>query len=722
MARNRKKPSPAVAAKSVSIVKAPEELLPSQSNPDSRNDQSITFGMGVNPLTQYRQETDFFARRAMCWEYAQRCTATCSIADSVADELASQEIYITPTEVNPSATTLLLAQRGVDIINNSMLKSDGLLDFIHVFVESYFFSKTGAFILTPKVGDSIEAISILNPMRPFPYYGWTMGYEGTMVPVTRPSYDSMGNLVNNIEGIWHTDGAYYYTIPMGQYHQVTPGSYGFGAWLDTKPRAEHQMAKILAHTVLVENLLDTILCTDASQAIIWSNVDPAVLIAYSQKIKEIRRRRLSGQKVDPEDQGTRLHVTAREPDKPASGVAVNFRAFPEGFDPIRAASGYEQGIAVGHGVHARRAAPDVNSERFGNAQQAAMLNSDEPGVRAIKHSLTQFYSGVLLSGVPLRVDFMAVNSPENYAVVAKDAMIAQAISQVGAYLTKEQIQLYLLRMGFMLPSEAGVPSMRTGDGSKSEELRPRPAGFASLRWSDGQPILYNPPIYVDSRFMKRKADPGLDPSAEDFDVESCTLEATARYEDWMTNELPDVLTINGISRRALEEEVDDLAQQIFSWMVSCARTNIGSVRTPEAQAFLDELKTSWFNAIGSPRLRGAGHTKPSNNLFDNLWGVAGKVALGTADVKTLQQIAARFTSYIARYFNALRSLAAMIGIGDYDGGVDWVRSPVESCRDCIKFEGHYSSMKALKRTTGGLLPGDPRLTCSGNCKCRLVRN
>lgn len=239
------------------------------SHPDTVKDELLQFGFGANPLAQYRNEKNFFTRRRMCYEYGLRCTSLMGIVDSVSDEIASQEIYITPLETNPSATTILLAQRVVRLLNTAGHKADGIIDFIKNFTEGYWLSKTGAFILTPKdSAGQVESIQAINPMQPYPYYDFqTANYYGTpqMEPVIDPQYDTQGNKVHRIQGIWYTDGfpygVNYFTLPIGQYHQVVPGATGWGAFLSSVPKAEHAMPVICAYTALIEYVLDTLLST-----------------------------------------------------------------------------------------------------------------------------------------------------------------------------------------------------------------------------------------------------------------------------------------------------------------------------------------------------------------------------------------------------------------------------------------------------------------------------
>ena len=734
-----------------SLVPSPSSVGVALSHPDSVKDELMQFGFGLNPLSAYRRETNFFTRRRMLYEFSMRCPALMAAVGSVSDQIAAQEVYITPLETNPSASTLLLAQRAVELINNAGGKSDGTLDFIKLFVESYWLSKTGAFILTPKdSGGKIQAISILNPMQPYPLYDFEQVTYGVLnpgkvatQPIIRPKLmDTQGNLINQIQGIWYVDGypmgANYFTLPPEQYHQVAPGAVGWGAFLTTIPRVEAMLPHVLAYAALVEYLLDTVLCTDQSQAVIWQNVDPAVLKAYSNKRKEILRKRMNNLVVDPEDEGKRLHVTAREPDKPAGAQVVNFRAFPADFDIMKTLASLETTIALGLAVNPRRVSPGVQTERFGNAQQAAMLNSDEPGVIALKQSITQFLSGVLLQGVPLRADFMASNSPENYALVSKDQAVAQVISQIGDAWTTEQKTAYMVRQGTMLPSEVGIPSMRTGDGnpgvSTKAERGIKPRGYASLRWPDGNPIVFNPPIRVDPRWHPLsehvRSMQLVSKKAGVFDPEGCALEAVGRYEDWITNDLPHLVKAHGFSHSSLEMDITDLTNLLYAAMIACAKSQIGDIRSdPTMRSVIDTTKSSFFNAFGPPSMRGGSLRKPKNNLFDRLWALHGKLLLGSATLAQVQQTAASFTAYIPRYFNGLRALES-IQIGNEieatatSNGqpmpVFWKRNATESCGDCIRFEGSYSSFKSMLQRTGGLVPGDVRLTCSGNCKCNLI--
>lgn len=744
---------PMLAVGSINPIPPLSPLGPiASSHPDSTRDMLLQFGFAQNPLTQYRQERNFFTRRRMCYEFALRNPAFMSLVDSVGDEIAAQEIYIVPTETNPSASTILQAQNSVQVMNHAMSKKDGILDFIKIFIESVWASKTGAFIMTQHDDHGrVNGVNILNPMLAYPYYGWQAAYgTGGMlkVPVINPQYDTSGNYITQAQGIWFVDTGFisgvwpaggvasgnYFTLPFGEYHQICPGATAFGAFLDTIPKAEHLMTYLLVHTAIVENLLDTMLATDQSQAILWQNVDPEVLKAYSVKIKSIRAKKLNNEPVDLQDEGLRLHVTAREPDKPAHAEVVNFRAFPTGFDPLSIMNELQANIALGLGLNPRRASPAAISERFGNAQQAAMLNSDEPGTRAVEHSIINFVTGVILDELPLRADFIAANSPKNYAIVAKDQVVAQSLSQLKDLITPEQAQAYLVRQGFLMPAEAGIPSIRTGDASSKSEWpqSQKKEGWLKLRWPDGRPLVYEPGIYLDSKVgLKARPTPKQPDGAQAiFNTEECALNARMRYEQWMSYELPHLVTTNGFNRHALEEDVDDLAIELYGTMVNCLKSHVSNIRTPKARQQLETLKTAWYDALGSPRLRQGNLTKPQHNLFDDLWAMQGMLMLGRATPADVARTASTYENYINRYFNALRSVFYATQVeqpsdDNPDGGplatgpVKWVRNAEESCRDCLAFEGTYDNINTLLKASGGLLPGDPRLTCSGNCKCNL---
>lgn len=425
-----------------------------------------------------------------------------------------------------------------------------------------------------------------------------------------------------------------------------------------------------------------------------------------------------------------LHVTAREPDKPVDAKAVNFRAMPDDWDPMEVLRQLEERIALGFGVQPRRVAPEQSRERFGNAQQASMMQSDEPGMRALKHSIVQFITSVLLGGLPLHAEFMSKNSVENYARVMKDQAVAQTISQLGTALNAQQQMDYLVRMGLLEPQEAGLAAIRTSESQTKSLVSPN-GHWISLRWPDGTPLVFDPPVAIDSRLSYKQSQLPLLRSAAKavsptFDTEGCAMEAVGRYEEWIRDDLPHLVREHGFSYQALSDDINDLAVLLWAAMLACARAQIGDIRHPfELQNELDLIRSGWYNAIGSPTLARPDTIRPQHNLFQALWSFQARLATGDATLADLQQAAAAFTAYIPRYFNQLRAVWNLRRAADAmdqtpDLPVEWVRSASESCGDCLRLEGHYKNMDDLIKASGGRLPGDPRLGCKGNCKCSLV--
>jgi len=676
---------------------------PLPSHPDVKKDDLSTLLMGTDPVEEYNKETNFFVRRQLVWSTYKRCTATAALAHSAASEIAAQEIMITPTEANPSATTIMRAKYAIDLINSAMNRPGGIVDFIVNIVDGYWGSKTGAFILTPRdVHGNILSLGIIPPMLPRPYYGWDNN-----TPVLSPSMSS----AVIADGIWFSElsltGGSYYTLPFDSYWQLCYGSYAYGAWQDGEPIAEKQLSNIVTHIVLSDYVRRTITCTDDAQVVLWNNVDAVALQKRSTEQKLLAYRRRQNLPVNPEDEGTRLHVTERDPDRPADVKAVNLRAFPDGFDPEMQMNNFEQRIALGFGLHPRRIAGDVQKERFGNASQAAMLNSDEPGIKVLKSVIQYFINSVLLDGVPLRAEFNSRSSPENYAIVQRDQVVSQVISQLGDKITPEMAQAYLVRNGVLTPSDIGIDSLRASDGV------PLGMGWISLRDRFGHLLTYNNVLEL-AATTKKAVDPLLEP---------CAQKAIERWTEWTVNELPTVIEPTGVSYYGLRQEVDDITIEVYHDLIQCSKSKGGRSNDSRVRTIYDAFMAFFYNMFGSPGLRRFSDQKPKSNMFDELWAVSLLFyTIGAAEAgKRMQTIATRYTSVLSRYANATRAVVYMSeGLKNMSAPVTWVLGVTENhCNMCPQFAGHYPSFEEMIRHTGGLLPGDVRLTCSGNCKCRL---
>lgn len=723
------------AIKAVPAAPAPRTVLTS---PDTLRDDTLFVSFGTDPYEDYLRQTDLITKRQIVYSLWERCTATAAITASVAGELASSEVYIIPTETNPSATTLLLAKRAIDIINQSMNRPGGVVDFITNFVSGYWGSKTGAFVATPRdERGNIVSLGIINPMLPRPYFGWApvnpMQNAGpsAMVPLIEPTVPSLGQYDTGMylaEGIWYTDGGLasrnYYALPWadGHYWQACYGSLAYGAFQEGRPLAENALPDIVSHIAINDYIRRTMLCTDDSQVILWENVDETKVITKGKQLKEIIARRKAGRKIDPSDEGVRLHVWAKDPDKRAGVSAVNLRAFPQDFHPTDQLKYYAESIALMVGVNTHRAAPDTQRERFGNAAQAAMLIADEPGVKSIKTVLQSFYTSVMMAGLALRAEFQSMATAENYAIVMRDVQASQVISQAADGMTPEQKTAYLLRRGVLIPSDAGQPYIRTGDSTAigNPELpgSPMTFGFLSLRDAKGYPLTYEraadiitrPRYQTLVRSSAKKADPQFS---------ECIGNILGLWEDWITNDLPTTVDSAGLSRHGLVTEVDGITNEVLNAILRCARSNGARSNDVRFRGMVDEMRKGFYNLMGSPELSRA-NIQPKNNLFDELWGLAGKVMIGTAAVSTLQSVAATFTHDIARYLNSSRALTYFAQFAGYDGPIEWELGQTEQhCMMCPTYARTYKNFSELWSRTGGLLPGDIRLQCHGNCLCTL---
>lgn len=686
------------------------------SNPDVKKDDLNFLGLAIDPVEEYHRQTDLFVRREIVWNLYRRCSAVRTISNSVASEIAAQEMVITPTEANPSATTILLAKRGIDLVNNAMNRPGGVVDFIVNLIDSYWGSKTGAFILTPRDSHgNILALGILPPNIPRPFYGYTA--DGS------PDFFSNSQNLNLADGIWFIErslvGANYFALPADQYFQLCYGSLGYGAFQDGEPVAEQQLSPIVTHIALSDYMRKTTMATDTSQIILLNNVDTKEFIAKSNLNKELAMKRRNGIPINPEDEGNRMVATARDLDKPASITIANLHAFPADFDPEAKIVAYEQRIALGFGVHPRRAAADIQKERFGNAAQASMLNTDEPGVKVIKSMIQYFIGSVLLSGVPVRAEFLARNTPENYWAIDRDAKAANVVAQLGANITPEMAQSYLVRQGVLEPRDINQTSIRAEDGV------PVARGWVTLRDRIGHILTYDSVNLLDMPTQSSYVT-SSQKSVVASEFQPCADAAIARYEEWIRNELPTtVVEQNGsksLSYYGLRQEVDDIAVEVYHDLVQCAKRNGAKSSDSRVRDILDNFRSYFYNLFGSPALQQFADKHPKTNLFNDLWFLSGALALGTSDIADMQSQAAKYVPILSRYANATRAAVYMAAGLAFKGtgGVDWVLGEVENhCGMCPAFARHYDSFAEMISHTGGLLPGDVRLQCSGNCKCHL---
>lgn len=715
-------------------VPAPRTVLTS---PDTLRDDTLFVPFGSDPYENFLRETDLFARRQIIYSLWERCTATAAITASIAGELASSEIYIIPTETNPSATTLLLAKRYIDVINQAMNRPGGIVDFMTNFVSGYWASKTGAFIATPRdERGNIVGLSIINPMLPRPYFGWTpvnpMQPEGPQVPrldpFTVPRISEYDTGMYLAEGIWYTDGGLvsrnYYALPWeaGHYWQACYNSLGYGAFQEGKPPAEYALPDIVSHIAINDYIRRTMLCTDDSQVILWENVDESRVITKGKQLKEVISRRKSGKKIDPSDEGVRLHVWAKDPDKKANVSAVNLRAFPQDFHPTDQLKYNAEMIALSIGVNPHRAAPDTQRERFGNAAQAAMLIADEPGLKAIKTVAQTFFTSVVMAGLPLRSEFQSMATAENYAIVMRDVQAAQVIAQAADGMTPEQKTNYLLRRGVLIPSDAGQPYIRTGDstaiGNPDTPGTPMTFGYLSLRDAKGRSLTYERAAEI----ITRPRYPAIVHSSAkkaDAQFDDCVGNILGLWESWITDDLPTVVDKAGLSRHGLVHEVDGITTEVLNAILKCAKSNGARSNDVRFRGLIDEMRMGFYNLMGSPELSHA-NVQPKNNLFDELWATAGKVLIGTASISTLQAIASTFTHDVARYLNSARCLVYFAQYAGTDVPLEWELGQTEQhCFMCPTFARTYKNFAELWSHTGGLLPGDIRLQCHGNCLCTL---
>lgn len=742
--------------KSVPAATSTEDVAPSQLpiNPSSRSEQGLeNISLAVDPVLQFKSIQGFFKRREFVYSMALSCSGTNGLVHTTASDLAAQQIHIVPTETNPSASTLLIAEEAAQTLNTLQGKPGGLYDFYVQFLRGVWFSKTGAFIAMPVRNGEIESIGIIPPTLPYPYFGWetaTNNVSGNPQIPLLPSpsrLDEWGNPLEEIKGIFYTDlgvdQGRFYTLPVGSYFQVCPGAASYGAFQTTIPLGEQHLGKIASLIALEDYIRNTINNTDDAQAVVWNNVDARLLKAINEARKKVREMRRSGKILDEESMASaRIHVTPQNMDKPASVDVANLRVLPEDFDPLKWEAQLSETLALMFGVHPRRITPSYGSERFGNATQAAMLNHDEPGVRMIESQMEQFITHRLLEGLNVKAQMVAETLPKNYAVASRDNVVSQTLAQIAQNLDPREFRAYAQRMGLLRPSEvqedpktlqarlldapppdpnnpnqpfgknnSKSPADQNEDDDKQKSVTFWPRGFASVRHRDGTPFVYNKPIIINKKKATR---------ADTLDDMLAEIEAI--YESWMMNDLPLVIREGRISRQLLIRATDDMASQIWAIISTAFSRETENDEEWHITQLYQAMRAGFFNAFASPELRpGLMDVAPSRNLFNVTWSLAGAVSLGRADAMTLQREAAKFKHYFARYFNSIRSARLMReGLRMPDTvPVTWVRNVAESCGDCTRYEGTYPNFKAMLRATRNMTPGDPRLQCSGNCKCNL---
>lgn len=719
-------------------------------NPNSIADQDVVeIGTYIDPYDQFNQERSWFKRRMLLYSLGLRCGEVTGAAHSIANDLAAQELYITPTETNPSATTLREMDNTATLLNQMQGKPGGIHDYYLRMVQAVWFAKSGLFVATPRDGSgSIHSIAAILPTVVYPYFGWQKATMFGMLDADAPLFDpqkldAYGNPLSDITGVFYTDagidGGRYYVLESNHYYQMCVGATGAGPFQTNIPIGETLLNHIVSLIGLNDYMRGIILNTDMAQVVLWNNINPATIENFSKTREALLKRKRNGEPVDPAELNKRLHLTSQDPLQKASVEAVNIRIIPEGFDIQKHLKFLQSVIANGLGINQRRMVAEYASERFGNATNAAMLNNDEPGVRALKTRHLAFVAGHLMAGVNASAHMVAESTPENYATVQRDVALAQIASQMASVLPdsgKGALFRYMQRMGFFAPSDlAGIdlspdPAVPTPlpDGKQLTDQNgvienrkskwPVIPGYASVRNRDGSPLLTRETITLQQ---------GTKAVQAGFDVTECMAYATDAYNQWVANGLPRSITsVNGtdqLNYNILSEQVNNVANRVWQQIVQCFENAIPST-DEDVHRMIVVIRTGFFNAFAAPDARpGLLDQPPQRNLFNALWTLAGGIALGRKSIADLQKQALNFASYIARYYNALRSAVYMQqGKANPDVPCDWIRHAAESCPDCVKFSGHYNSFTELLRVTRGVLPGDLRLTCSGNCKCELIFN
>ena len=693
-----KKAVPVLSSKGVSPSSPPTDLHP-----------PLAYAPDI--VDQLAGTTDPFRRRSMIWQAAKDCSAMQRAIISVASDLASQLIYITPTVASPSSSDLRSAALAIDSINNA-IRLHGWRAFVMQYVAALWCSTTGAVVALPMNASNVKRMTILPSASTRPHYG----LDQNGIPLSFPNGRSMMGPPESVQGVWWVDGPsdqakWCYYLNQGEYYQDVWDGVGDSAFIIGRPPAEALISDIVSYTILTDYLRRTINGTDIAQYLVWSNVNMKQLMDESNKLAAIQERKRQGLPVPIGEERGRVSITSDRPDRPADVKAVDLRAFPSGFDPIRMRAQLQEDIAFGLGIKASRVSSDSQKERFGNASQAAMLQGDEPGVRVVRASLERMLQHIFFHGLPFRIDMRSDTAPENYARISADREAAQVVASLGDVLTSEQKLAYLVSAGVIPPSTIGTPSIRSDEAETAghkDLVRFTLPDFST-------PITLSTIKAVERREMEAmKA--GM--KAADDRSQRCMLQAQARWMEFMSEEVPDNWQSYGMDMAGLKEDVDRIARWLSDDVVACALGGIRDARARrnfEADSTIKALRAGLLNRLASPSSRATGYSVPRTTLWRELEGLS-----RASSLEDYMSVIEKFgANTIARYYNAATSAVYEATFKDRDGGVRWVLGDARHCEDCVRFAGDYRSVRAMLSATGGRWPRDIRLKCSGHCKCSI---
>lgn len=726
------------------MVAAPVAGSPAPAK-DAIVDRSLEFiFFDEDPVDKFnRPGMGLLARRNLLLGLAMRCSAYTRGVGSIAADIAASDLVFSPTQTNPSTSSLMEAASRMDMVNNSMRRLGGHKDWIINYCRAFFASKTGVFIYLPRTefGD-VEMISMIQPNLPMPYYG--VLDDGTLNISTAPRMSIPGMIMPPVieypeaRGVWWREeevfnSGRYYMAPEYHYVQVCYGAFGHGAFQDCIPPAEDMISELVAYTAINDHMRRTYNLTDDAQVMTLDNADNQDVRAQMGQIREIRARQRRGETIDDKEKGLRVVINNSDPDRQVKAAVVDLRAFPTDYNGLEMMGALSQIIAKHLGINPQRVAPMMSRDRTDSAAVSALQQSNEPGMKMCQQTIEQFFSNYVLAGLDMKAK-LSNSTPDNHAKLTADLLAAQVTSQMGDQVPADWKINYLIRNNVLLPADRGQADTaeQLSDGS-TQTKRIKQLGWTGMAWPDGRPItrddIHAMPITLDGwRINRRKAvDPPPSPVQDDADIEEMDAlirvrieAALARWRDWMQNDLPTCVDQYGLDQAELRRECSQIASEIGQLIMRLAQLLAGRDKSPALKLYYDTLLSGWLNRIAPLEERPITLYPASNNMYRDMSMLAIRFITMTATIGDLQTIAARYMEDIPRYFTATSAAWFMKRYGDYDGSVTWwVDHTAQNCNDCLAFEGSYESIAAMLAVTGGRWPRDITLLCAGRCHCRI---
>lgn len=686
---------------------------------DSPTDRSLILDLSVDYLDRYAREKDLFCRRAMIYEAAAVCEPVQQIIVSVADDMASDSLYVTPTNSNPSVSDVMQMEHATRVINQMQGRGGGLKDALVFWLEGYWTGKTGAGIVLERdfLDGDVERIHVLHPTNFFPHYGFVNN-----MPRLYPQ-----DVESTIQGVWWVDGWHSQTRRMhfanaGYWHQTCDGALGNGLFLDCRPKAERALNAVVTHKLLQDYVRRTVNGTDDHSIIVSNGIDPELIARYSKIKQAMLKRKRKGEEVPLKYENMRVWLHGLSDDRPAGVDIKSTRTFPEGFDPLKMLNHYAHSIALSFGVHPKRTSSEAGQDKFGNATLAALGQGDESGVRDAKKQFETMLELTCLTGVGAQVQLVGAGTVAQYAARQVEQLVLQNANVMKALaLPDERILEYVTR-GVDLMPDTRSDANRTLTPSSSRK-------WAQVMRKSGNGG-YLPLCSADMRLVtirtKAIGDDEDNEAIDSFeqDWQMCYERALRLYQEWINEELPQNVGSFGLDQAELRRDVTTIATQIATEIEMCARRYAGRSRAQALSNYYMLLRNSFLNRWGPPDERTRGLTQPKNNLYNALSALDEKFLRGRGSNDDLQRVANGYMHDLERYFSAASGARFVADADTHRGPVTWQLDPRPHlvCSDCRTFAGPYENIRALLNISGGRLPRSISLQCAGNCRCKLIKN